>query len=104
MQIEISNKLVLRDLSDYLFDEIPERLSFQNPKWIENEKMGRWNGETPRTLYFYDYDDADSLIVPHWFFRPKHGREFLKTFKNKIPVGGKLLSFGTQAEATEKLL
>ena len=29
-----------------------EKLSFPNPKWMENERMGRWNRGTPRALRF----------------------------------------------------
>lgn len=36
----------------YLIDEIKKRLNFQNPAWIENENMGRWNGNTPKFLRF----------------------------------------------------
>lgn len=40
-----------------------------NPKWHENEKMGRWNGDTPHVLRFYDRGADGSLLLPRGYIR-----------------------------------
>jgi superfamily II DNA or RNA helicase len=48
--------------------EIKTNLTMDNPQWIENERMGRWNGNTPRKLTFYQ-EDQDGLIIPRGYTR-----------------------------------
>jgi len=39
-----------------------------NPKWLENDRMGRWNGKTPKLLSYYSYDkETDTAIIPRGF-------------------------------------
>ena len=67
MRIKISNKVALDDLPRSLCEEIKLRLTFQNPAWVENEKMGRWQGETPYNLHCYEETHA-GLTIPRGFF------------------------------------
>jgi superfamily II DNA or RNA helicase len=46
-----------------------EALEISNPKWVENERMGRWNRGVPRTLRFYDKVGADGLWIPRGYLR-----------------------------------
>ncbi len=69
MKITISNKLILSDIPDDLNQAICERMVFVNPKWHENEKMNRWNGETPRLLRFYERTGDGSLLLPRGYIR-----------------------------------
>ena len=69
MKIVINNKITLKDMPLELSEELKGRLSFINPKWIENDRMGYWNGETPRTLKFYEVTDNGSLVIPRGFIR-----------------------------------
>ena len=64
MKITVSNKLKLSDIPKKLCHAVCERLKIQNPKWIENNKMGRWNGNTPEHLRFYEKTDNGGLIAP----------------------------------------
>ena len=48
-------------------EEVKNRLTFPNPLWFENEKMGRWQGVTPHTLRYYQ-ETTSGLIVPRGFF------------------------------------
>lgn len=66
MKIIIQNKLFLSGISDDLFQAIRERLEIQNPKWVENEKMGRWNGNTARLLRFYEVVEG-GVLIPRGF-------------------------------------
>lgn len=51
-----------------LADEIKGNLTFVNPKWASNERLGYWNGRTPRELKHY-WLDGDSLQVPRGYTR-----------------------------------
>ncbi len=46
---------------------LTDTLEIPNPKWIENNRMGRWNRETPKTLCFYTRTDSDGLRIPRGF-------------------------------------
>ena len=51
-----------------LFAEaVKERLTFDNPAWLENDKMGRWNGATPRFLTCYKQGADFALYVPRGY-------------------------------------
>lgn len=69
MKIIVSNRLILRDVPDEIRLLLMERLEMQNPKWIENERMGRWNGETPPKLSFYKHKPPGGLIIPRGYIR-----------------------------------
>ncbi|MBA4417404.1 MAG: restriction endonuclease subunit R [Syntrophus sp. (in: bacteria)] len=45
---------------------ITDRLTMDNPKYLENEKRGRWNGNTDDTLTFYK-KVTEGLICPRGF-------------------------------------
>ncbi|RJQ87954.1 MAG: DEAD/DEAH box helicase [Desulfobacteraceae bacterium] len=69
MKIQISNKLRLTELPEQLYSELVAKLQFVNPKWSENERMGRWNRGVPRTLKFYRRSGPGGLIVPRGLMR-----------------------------------
>jgi len=46
--------------------EIKNSLTMQNPDWLKNEKYGRWNGNTPRELRYYQHEDG-VLTIPRGF-------------------------------------
>lgn len=68
MKITIHNKLELSDVPKKLYRAVCSRLTLNNPKWLENNKMGRWNGNTPEHLRFYEKTDS-GLIAPRGFIR-----------------------------------
>ena len=68
MKITISNKLLLSDIPDILCQAISEKLTVLNPKYAENEKIGRWNGNITRLLRFYEKTEA-GMIVPRGYIR-----------------------------------
>lgn len=69
MKIVISNNLRLSELPALLYQTLTERLTIPNPKWIENERMGRWNRGTPKILRFYDRIKGGGLWIPRGFIR-----------------------------------
>lgn len=81
MKIIVSNRLILEDLPGGLERELIDRLTFQNPKWIENDRMGRWNGDTPEYLSYYERT-RNGLILPRGYTRQliglcrRHGLQY----------------------------
>ena len=69
MKITINNRLELSDVPKKLYQDVCSRLTLNNPKWLENNKMGRWNGNTPKHLRFYEKTDNSGLIAPRGFTR-----------------------------------
>jgi superfamily II DNA or RNA helicase len=67
MEISISNHARLTGLPASLRKAILDRLTFVNPKWLENERLGRWNGDTDREVRCYETDSTGGLIVPRGF-------------------------------------
>jgi superfamily II DNA or RNA helicase len=64
MRIEISNKLLLTGMHRQLAKEIRAKLTMANPAWIDNQRMGRYNGTTDQYLHFFEQTPDDGLIVP----------------------------------------
>ena len=69
MRIEVSNKLTLFDPPEDLTQAVCERMTMPNPKWHENEHMGRSNWNTPRLLKFYQPDGNGGAILPRGYTR-----------------------------------
>ena len=69
MIITITDNLRLKGVPGELKQALLEKLEFPNPKWVENERMGRWNRGTPRVLTFYDKVGADGLWIPRGYLR-----------------------------------
>ena len=63
MRAQISNKILLQDVPPSFGRLLTERLTLLNPKWADNQKMGRWQGSTPKFLKFYTWTD-NGLLVP----------------------------------------
>ena len=69
MNIVLTNNLRLSDVPESLRDVLTERLSFPNPKWLENQRMGRWNRGTPKLLRYYDTIRGGGLWIPRGYLR-----------------------------------
>jgi superfamily II DNA or RNA helicase len=65
----INNRLRLTQISDEMRDDLIQRLQLANPKYLENQRMGRWNRGVPKVLRFYRRAGANGLIVPRGFIR-----------------------------------
>jgi len=69
LQIIIKNNLRLSNIPRQLRDQLMETLKFVNPKWLENERLGRWNRGTPRELRFFDKLRGGGLWIPRGYMR-----------------------------------
>jgi superfamily II DNA or RNA helicase len=62
-RLNLSSQLTLQTDCESLIDDIKKRLTIENPLFLENVRMNRWNGKTPEYLRFYDRSSS-GLIVP----------------------------------------
>lgn len=69
LKIKITHNLQLTGVPPQLMEILIEKLEFPNPKWLENERMGRWNRGTPKSLRFYDKVGSTGLWIPRGFMR-----------------------------------
>jgi superfamily II DNA or RNA helicase len=69
LTITITNNLRLNPAPAELMQILMEQLTFTNPKWLENDRMGRWNRGTPRELRFYDRAGHDRIWIPRGYIR-----------------------------------
>lgn len=67
--ITLTNNLRLQNVPPEIYKILTENLKFLNPKWLENEKMGRWNRGTPKELRFFDKVGAAGLWIPRGYMR-----------------------------------
>ncbi|MGD8846503.1 MAG: DEAD/DEAH box helicase [Desulfobacteraceae bacterium] len=69
MRVIISNKLRLSNVPENIRSLLMEQLQFVNPKWIENNRMGRWNKGTPKQLKYYRKLPGGGLSIPRGYMR-----------------------------------
>lgn len=114
MIIKITNELQLDQVPAPIQQELIQKLQFMNPKWIENERMGRWNKGTPKILKFFRQSRNGHLYLPRGFMRQlvllcrKNDEAFIIEDKRRtlneidLVFHGQLKSF--QAAAVETML
>jgi superfamily II DNA or RNA helicase len=113
VQIELTNRLYIRAAPDDLVEDLIDTLTLPNPKWLENERMGRWNRSTPKTLRYYRKVQGGGLRIPRGFVgrlmrrlrREKIAYELIDKRREQPPVdwrfNGRLRPF--QASAVRDL-
>ena len=69
MKIILTNNLRLFNIPPEIRTQLIKTLTFPNPKWMENERMGRWNRGTPKMLKFYDKVRDGGLWIPRGYMR-----------------------------------
>lgn len=69
MIITVDNKITIEDAPRHFGSYLQNRLTFANPKWLENKKAGRWNGETSQYLHCYEEYATGDLVIPRGFAR-----------------------------------
>ena len=70
VKISVTNHIEVKGLSNKIIRQIRETLIIDNPKYIENGKMGYSNWQTPRRLRFID--DKTTLIPKGFLSRLKN--------------------------------
>lgn len=69
VKLTLSNTLKLTGVPEPLRQELVETLTLMNPKWLENERMGRWNRNVPKTLRFYKKTGKGGIVIPRGYIR-----------------------------------
>lgn len=69
VSVTLRNFLYLAGLPEDLAAQLKERLTLPNPKWLENERMGRWNRGTPKELRFYRALKGGGIRIPRGYMR-----------------------------------
>lgn len=67
--ITIRNHLSIQNAPPELEAILRKRLQFANPKWLENDRMGRWNKGTPEYLSFFEMTRTGRIIIPRGYVR-----------------------------------
>jgi len=67
LQITIGKDIRLEGIPEPLDRFLINQLEIPNPKWLENERMGRWNWETPKMLCFYFRTPDGGMILPRGY-------------------------------------
>lgn len=67
MQCRIAQKLYLADVPEDVRARVVAELTLENPKWLENLKMGRSNYKVSRHLKFFSSRTNGGLIVPRGY-------------------------------------
>ena len=67
LTVQISNQIqIIGILPGQVEAYLRERLTFPNPKYLENEKFNYWQGETPDKLSYY-HRTIDGYLLPRGF-------------------------------------
>jgi superfamily II DNA or RNA helicase len=69
VKVTLSNQLKLTLIPEPIYADLIQRLQFANPKYIENQRMGRWNKGVPKILRFYRRSGNNGLYLPRGFMR-----------------------------------
>lgn len=68
LKMTLSHHLFLWDPPESLEAILRQKLRFRNPKWEENNRLGRWNKDTPEYLRFY-HKKGNGLLLPKGYVR-----------------------------------
>lgn len=69
VQIIIDRSLKVNHIPARLLELLVDRFQMINPKWLENERMGRWNRGTKKILRFYRRSGKNGIIIPRGYAR-----------------------------------
>ena len=69
LRIRILNNLRLTQVPEAIDETLKSNLTIINPKWIENKRMGRWNGRTKYTLRYFRRVKGGGLSIPRGYIR-----------------------------------
>lgn len=69
LKITIGSAVKLNGVPDDLLQTLTQHFQMLNPKWLENERMGRWNRGTKKTLRFYRRFGKNGIAIPRGYAR-----------------------------------
>jgi superfamily II DNA or RNA helicase len=63
MKIVLSNEIQIIEAPELLLRKIRDVFTIENPRWVDNDRMARWNGATDHWLTFYK-NHTCGLTIP----------------------------------------
>lgn len=63
MKVCVKSKIQISNPSDAILDYCKKNLVLDNPDYFKKERMGKWLGNTPRTIQLYE-KIGDDLVLP----------------------------------------
>ncbi|BBO80338.1 hypothetical protein DSCO28_09040 [Desulfosarcina ovata subsp. sediminis] len=69
LRITIDRTIKINAVPPMLLETLTKRFQILNPKWLENERMGRWNRGTKKTLRFYRRYGKSGIRIPRGYAR-----------------------------------
>lgn len=69
VSLVLTRHLKVTGLPDALRSELIHTFTLTNPRWLENERMGRFNRNVPKTLRYYRQAGKTGLILPRGAIR-----------------------------------
>jgi superfamily II DNA or RNA helicase len=67
LKIFINHTLRLDEIPSAIYKDLIDKFTISNPKWLDNQRMGRWNKGTPKLLKFYTKGRSGRLYLPRGF-------------------------------------
>jgi len=84
MIIHLKEDIKIYSPPENLLGELLNTLTITNPKWQENQRMGRSNHNVPNTLKFYKEIEDNGFSLPRGFMRPLINMCHLNNIKFQI--------------------
>lgn len=89
MKIIVGNNIRIKNPTEQIKDYAEKNLVMKNPQYDQLERLGKWTGNTPRYLVWYEIDGED-LILPFGCLQDLFKMIPTEIFENRIINGEKL--------------
>lgn len=63
IKLTLNNHIVIGNAPKAVINQIKKEYTIVNPKWVENNYMGRWNGDTPKKIEIWKWT-PDGIALP----------------------------------------
>lgn len=83
IRLKISKQIHAYGLPATIIKFIKKQLKINNPKWLDNHKMGRYNRETPKYIQVYEYKNKVMHLPVGWL---EALESLLKTHRAKYRI------------------
>ncbi len=89
MKIIVSNNIRIVEPDEKIKDYAETNLVIKNPQYEQLQRLGKWTGNTPKYLAWYEIDGKD-LILPFGCLQDLFKMYSVEIFENRIIVDKKL--------------
>ncbi len=88
MEIIVGNNIRIKNPTEQIKDYAETNLVMKNPQYEQLQRLGKWTGNTPQYLAWYEIDGKD-LILPFGCLQDLFKMYPAECFKNNIVLGEK---------------